>query len=214
MTRDEYITGWCYFRCGVGWEARRAWEYVQLHGDPFGFFNLPALTMPKCTLRCRRCKTELDIDFAVIRGAEVYDYDCENCYRCNCFSSTTAIKKLDAFRARCERYEREWHRVIYSDDENEDDEQDAANGGKRRRTGVALRLRWQVLRRDNFTCRYCGASAESAELHVDHVISRADGGSDEIGNLVTACIPCNLGKGSESMPSMKPYLGYLPERQY
>jgi len=213
MTRDEYIEGWCKFRCGVSWDARRSWEYVQLHGDPFGFFNLPSLTMPKCVLRCRRCKTELDIDFAVIRGAEVYDYDCEKCCCCNCFCSIAAIKKLDAFRRRCERYELAWQRIVYSDDEFESNYHTDAPR-KQRRTGVSRRLRWQVLTRDNFRCRYCGASGDQAELHVDHVISRLDGGTDEIGNLVTACIPCNLGKGGESVRDMRPDLGYLPERRY
>jgi len=206
VTRDEYIEGWFRFRCGISWESRRAWEYVQLHGDPFGFFNLPSRSIPTCKLRCRRCKAELDIDFAVIRSAEVYDYDCENCYCCNCFSSASAISKLDRFRARCEKYELDWERIVYSDDETPT--------RKSPRTGVATRLRWLVLSRDNFRCRYCGASPEEAQLHVDHVVSRADGGTDEIGNLVAACIPCNLGKGSASSPNMRPAIRYLPERRY
>lgn len=61
---------------------------------------------------------------------------------------------------------------------------------------VAKRLRYEVLRRDNHTCRYCGASAPGAKLTVDHVIPQALGGSDEPSNLVTACDPCNSGKTS------------------
>ena len=55
-------------------------------------------------------------------------------------------------------------------------------------------LRFRVLRRDNFTCQYCGRSAPDVELHVDHKVPFADGGSDSLSNLVTACAECNLGK--------------------
>jgi len=60
-------------------------------------------------------------------------------------------------------------------------------------------LRWVVLNRDNFTCQYCGRKAPDVMLQVDHKVSRADGGSDELNNLVTACIACNIGKGQESL---------------
>lgn len=63
---------------------------------------------------------------------------------------------------------------------------------------VSRRLRFEILRRDNYTCRYCGASAPDAPLTVDHVIPRALGGDDEPTNLVTACQDCNSGKGSTS----------------
>jgi 5-methylcytosine-specific restriction endonuclease McrA len=56
------------------------------------------------------------------------------------------------------------------------------------------RLRWQVLERDNFTCRYCGQSAPNVVLEADHVIPVADGGDDSMENLVTACRSCNQGK--------------------
>ena len=64
---------------------------------------------------------------------------------------------------------------------------------------VSKRLRYEVLRRDNHQCRYCGAAAPDATLTVDHVIPTALGGGDEPGNLVTACMPCNSGK-SASVP--------------
>ena len=67
---------------------------------------------------------------------------------------------------------------------------------------VTKRLRYEVLRRDNHTCRYCGASAPDVKLTVDHVVPQALGGSDEPANLVTACDPCNSGK--TSMPADAP----------
>lgn len=63
---------------------------------------------------------------------------------------------------------------------------------------ITRRVRFEVLRRDGHTCRYCGAAAPDVPLTVDHVIPRALGGSDDPSNLVTACQPCNAGKGSTS----------------
>ena len=64
------------------------------------------------------------------------------------------------------------------------------------RRSVPRRLRFEVLRRDNFTCRYCGASAPDVVLEVDHVIPVVLGGGSTPNNLVTACEDCNRGKSS------------------
>jgi len=61
---------------------------------------------------------------------------------------------------------------------------------------ISKRLRFEILRRDNYTCRYCGASAPEAKLTIDHVTPTALGGRDEPTNLVTACQDCNTGKTS------------------
>ena len=61
---------------------------------------------------------------------------------------------------------------------------------------VSKRLRFEILRRDNYTCRYCGLTAADTELRVDHVLPVDLGGKDEATNLVTACEPCNTGKTS------------------
>lgn len=63
---------------------------------------------------------------------------------------------------------------------------------------VSRRLRYEVLRRDNHACRYCGATAPDVALTVDHVIPVALGGTDDPSNLVTACQPCNAGKSASS----------------
>lgn len=63
---------------------------------------------------------------------------------------------------------------------------------------VTKRLRYEILKRDNHSCRYCGAVAPDAPLTVDHVVPVALGGSDEPTNLVTACRDCNSGKSSAS----------------
>ncbi|GFE20126.1 hypothetical protein Sliba_05790 [Streptomyces nigrescens] len=61
---------------------------------------------------------------------------------------------------------------------------------------VSKRLRYEILRRDNHTCRYCGATAPDAPLRIDHVTPVALGGADTPDNLVTACQDCNSGKSS------------------
>ena len=63
---------------------------------------------------------------------------------------------------------------------------------------ISKRLRYEVLRRDDFACRYCGAKAPDAPLTVDHVQPVALGGPDEPSNLVTACADCNAGKSSSA----------------
>lgn len=63
---------------------------------------------------------------------------------------------------------------------------------------LSRRARFEILRRDGFTCRYCGGKAPDVELTVDHVIPVALGGGNDPTNLVTACQRCNAGKGSTS----------------
>lgn len=62
---------------------------------------------------------------------------------------------------------------------------------------INLRLRFLVMRRDNFRCCICGASPAndpSVILHVDHIIPWAKGGETVVDNLQTLCSKCNLGK--------------------
>lgn len=63
---------------------------------------------------------------------------------------------------------------------------------------VSKRLRYEILRRDNHACRYCGASAPDVPITVDHVVPEALGGSDDPSNLVAACKDCNAGKSATS----------------
>lgn len=56
-------------------------------------------------------------------------------------------------------------------------------------------LRYEILKRDNFRCQICGASAQDgAKLHVDHIKPIAKGGLTVKQNLRTLCEICNLGK--------------------
>lgn len=67
------------------------------------------------------------------------------------------------------------------------------------RKPLSKKARFEVFKRDKFTCQYCGASASDVVLEVDHIRPVADGGTNDITNLVTACINCNRGKGATKL---------------
>ena len=49
--------------------------------------------------------------------------------------------------------------------------------------------------RDGHGCLYCGAGIEDgATLTLDHLVARELGGTNDDGNLVTACLSCNAAK--------------------
>jgi len=64
------------------------------------------------------------------------------------------------------------------------------------REPIGKRLRFEVFKRDSFTCQYCGGKAPDVVLHCDHINPVAKGGTNDILNLVTACSSCNSGKGA------------------
>jgi 5-methylcytosine-specific restriction endonuclease McrA len=51
-------------------------------------------------------------------------------------------------------------------------------------------LRKAILKRDDYTCAYCGQTATT----VDHIIPISKGGVDHESNLTSACATCNYGK--------------------
>lgn len=66
---------------------------------------------------------------------------------------------------------------------------------------VSKRLRYEILRRDNHACRYCGQAAPDVALTIDHVVPIALGGSDDPTNLAAACADCNGGKSATTPDS-------------
>jgi len=78
--------------------------------------------------------------------------------------------------------------------------------GQEARDPLPARLRFGVLQRDGFRCRYCGrpGSAPGVVLHVDHVVPLAAGGATTEDNLLTACEECNLGKATRAVLPVGP----------
>lgn len=65
-----------------------------------------------------------------------------------------------------------------------------------KRKALSKKTRFEVFKRDDFTCQYCGAHPPATVLHVDHIVPVAEGGGNDESNLITACQGCNLGKGA------------------
>lgn len=87
------------------------------------------------------------------------------------------------------------------------------------RKPISKKTRFEVFKRDRFTCQYCGRKAPDVLLHVDHIHPVKEGGTNDITNLITACSDCNLGKGarllsdSEEMSKKHNQLAELQERR-
>jgi len=59
-------------------------------------------------------------------------------------------------------------------------------------------IRYNVLKRDHYACKICGATAQDgAKLHVDHIIPVSKGGKTVMSNLQTLCDRCNIGKSNK-----------------
>lgn len=68
-----------------------------------------------------------------------------------------------------------------------------------KRKNIPEKLRFEILKRDEFKCQYCGASGHEVELQIDHIHPVAKGGTNDILNLVTSCKACNIGKGARTL---------------
>jgi hypothetical protein len=79
-----------------------------------------------------------------------------------------------------------------------------ALGVARRSQSLGQAKRFEVLKRDNFTCQYCGRNVREHKvvLVIDHVTPRKRGGSDSMDNLITACVDCNAGKSASLMKQL------------
>src|SRR5579872_4830176 len=67
------------------------------------------------------------------------------------------------------------------------------------RKNISKKIRFEVFKRDSFKCQYCGRVSPDVLLHVDHIKPVAEGGANELVNLITACQACNLGKGARTL---------------
>ncbi len=61
-----------------------------------------------------------------------------------------------------------------------------------KRKPISKATREAVFKRDNYCCVKCGSTKN---LEVDHKVSLANGGTNEMANLQTLCQDCNRRKG-------------------
>ena len=69
-------------------------------------------------------------------------------------------------------------------------------------SAVSTRTRFEIFKRDKFTCVYCGQQPPSVILHVDHIHPLSKGGDSSEINLITACAKCNMGKSNVTLDSI------------
>ena len=51
-----------------------------------------------------------------------------------------------------------------------------------------------MLLRDGYQCQVCGDLVHGKRAHVDHIVPKSKGGSDEVTNLQTLCASCHSKK--------------------
>ena len=76
---------------------------------------------------------------------------------------------------------------------------------------IAKFNRKAILKRDYYTCQYCGYAGTPHQLSIDHIIPRALGGNNSFNNCVTSCHPCNIKKGSKTLDQVGMKLLNVPE---
>lgn len=82
---------------------------------------------------------------------------------------------------------------------------------------ITKKLRFEVFKRDGFTCQYCGRTPPDVTLEIDHINPKSKNGKDDINNLITSCFDCNRGKSNiplEKAPmSLKGKAKIIQERE-
>jgi hypothetical protein len=95
--------------------------------------------------------------------------------------------------------------IAYVNSESKDGIDDIQNrklcASKKQKTSrkINWRMRFLVMRRDDFKCRLCGNSPAlkpGLVLHVDHINPWSEGGETIMDNLQTLCEKCNIGKSN------------------
>lgn len=70
----------------------------------------------------------------------------------------------------------------------------------RTRKIIKASVRFDVFKKNNYSCVICGRSAkDGTTLHIDHIIPLANNGSNDISNLQVLCAECNFGKKTKEM---------------
>ena len=62
---------------------------------------------------------------------------------------------------------------------------------------VSNKLRFEILERDGYKCRYCGRGEDECSLQIDHIKPISKGGKSTYDNLQTLCEHCNKQKDNK-----------------
>jgi len=77
-----------------------------------------------------------------------------------------------------------------------------------KRKSLSKKTRFEVFKRDNFRCQYCGRGVPEVILQVDHIKPVKEGGDISLLNLITCCFDCNHGKKARELEDTT-----VPEKQ-
>jgi len=74
-----------------------------------------------------------------------------------------------------------------------------------KRKALSKKIRFEIFKRDKFTCNYCGRSPviDDVVLEVDHIVPVKEGGNNHMLNLLTSCFDCNRGKAANKIDDNK-----------
>jgi CRISPR/Cas system Type II protein with McrA/HNH and RuvC-like nuclease domain len=81
------------------------------------------------------------------------------------------------------------------------------------RKSLSKKIRFDVFKRDDFTCAYCGGKPPGSVLEIDHIEPVSKGGENDIDNLITACFDCNRGKSDRLLTSIPQNINEKAELQ-
>lgn len=82
-----------------------------------------------------------------------------------------------------------------------------------KRKPISKKLRFEIFKRDNFTCQYCSAKPPEVPLEIDHLLPVCKKGTNDIDNLITACFDCNRGKGAIELSAIPESLSEKLEKK-
>lgn len=73
-----------------------------------------------------------------------------------------------------------------------------------KRKNLSKRKRFEIFKRDGFTCQYCGSQPPNVVLVIDHIEPVSKGGSNDEMNLISSCEACNQGKSDKLLQNIHP----------
>lgn len=68
-----------------------------------------------------------------------------------------------------------------------------------KRQTISKKTRFEIFKRDSFTCQYCGNHPPKCLLEIDHITPLSKGGDNTENNLITSCFECNRGKAARDL---------------
>ncbi|MBN2029031.1 HNH endonuclease [bacterium] len=113
------------------------------------------------------------------------------------FDSSVYKRRFGNWRKALEAFVLNINRDSIEDFDNIFETNDSVQLDIDKKRNANLRLRFLVMKRDNFKCVKCGrspATDSSIVLHIDHITPWSKGGKTTFENLQTLCSDCNLGK--------------------